>query len=112
MSYAIIPTLMKRITQLTADARSDIHRCLERATEVDKLKAQIDFHVKRRRAELRRADQFDPYDGYDFQCPRCWIVDGVRAKIRPVSSEKVRLDALRCQKCGDCFQFMDEIAPR
>ena len=38
-----------------------------------------------------------------YQCPRCWIVSGLRRDLRAVPSDSDDHDILRCEVCGGDF---------
>jgi hypothetical protein len=101
MSYTMTPALMNRAVQLAADARKNTERHLEKIAEAEKRKAEIESEIRKSRAAAARLSEFDPYDGYDYQCPRCWIVDGVRAKIKPITRDEARIDYFQCERCGE-----------
>ena len=38
-----------------------------------------------------------------YQCPRCWVRDGLRSDVRPVTSGTDDHDILRCDTCSGDF---------
>ena len=55
-------------------------------------KAQFDFA----NGAFDRATSFEVTIGTDYQCPTCWIENGIRSKFRPLPS-KNRDDVFECQ---------------
>lgn len=67
-------------------------------------KRLADAKAKRDTARLapKRLADFQVKIGADYQCPRCWISEGVHASIRPVPSN-TRDDLFGCRRCGSDF---------
>jgi len=43
---------------------------------------------------------FHPQVGSDYQCPRCWIEEDLRAILRAVAADANDTDRLACERCG------------
>jgi len=44
---------------------------------------------------------FQPKIGSDYQCPRCWIEDDMRAALRAIPADANDKDRLACERCGN-----------
>jgi hypothetical protein len=47
----------------------------------------------------KRRLEFSPSLGGKFQCPRCWVLDGVRANLKPSGGGTNVEDFMCCSEC-------------
>lgn len=48
---------------------------------------------------VNRAREYRPILGLSYQCPSCWVVNGVKADMGPILDVS-GADMLKCKNCG------------
>ena len=66
--------------------------------EVEQRKSEAEAALALANSAIVRLDRFDPVIGDDYQCPHCWVTDGIRSKIVPIPSNTA-VDWFRCVTC-------------
>ena len=79
----------------------------QRATSLKREIVELEEQLAEKNAALQSSHQahdrllnFHPQVGIDYQCPRCWIEDDLRATLRGVPADANGTDRLACERCG------------
>lgn len=66
--------------------------------EIDRRKVQIETERKNISGAARRAIDFRPLIGTDYQCPRCWVDHEKQSILLPILGQ-TRNDLFHCDEC-------------
>jgi len=69
--------------------------------------AEIDLSLKASQSAKDRLLAFEQSIGGQIQCPKCWVLRGVRAEVIPVTVAEPapRTDYFRCRVCRSDFEY-------
>lgn len=84
-------------------AQAAQHRAIALKREIVALEEQLAEKNAALESSHRAHDRllsFHQTAGSDYQCPRCWIEDDMRAVLRPVQADAGNSDRLACDRCG------------
>jgi hypothetical protein len=85
-------------------AQAAQHRAIELKREIVGLEEQLAEKNAALESSHRAHDRllnFHQLAGHDYQCPRCWIEDDMRATLRSVPADADNGERLACERCGD-----------
>jgi hypothetical protein len=97
-----------RVKDKIEDIADDIASALQNSQAaleqqiLDLEKRLAELHAERNlaRSAANRAANMEVFVNNHYECPRCWVMRGEHAKLRPVPSETGD-DIFRCQKCRE-----------
>src|SRR3546814_816298 len=79
---------------------------LERQLEKVKLEViEIEASLVAADVAVKRLANFRVNLGGDYQCPRCWITQGVNAPLVPQASS-TEIDHFACRQCHSDYSFL------
>lgn len=85
---------------------AEIKKLDARPFNIQKRKAELESKIKARSIYLKRFGNFQPLVGTEFQCPRCWMKDEVRAGLDVTNvrgGRYWRQAELHCWRCHQDF---------
>lgn len=68
-------------------------------TDTPHHKEHVEAALREAKLTDERLSNYQARTDRNYQCPRCWVRDGARFKVRPVPSSSAN-DVLRCDRCG------------
>ena len=92
----ILHALTEEAAEAVRGLQSQSRRWEAELLRLEKRKAEIEAKLEAARRAQQRFFDYRPRIGRGFQCPRCWIRNGVRATLAPVPDEQ---DIMRCHTC-------------
>ena len=94
--------IAKEVAELARDETQSYQKKIDEAKQhLDELTARL----KLAREAPTRLDSFDVQIGGDYQCPHCWIRDGVKSALRPVGNSEGDADLFRCNTCDRIIEI-------
>lgn len=103
--------LIEEAQRLAANAQRRVSALETELKEIERQKTEVAAKCQTARLAPKRALQFQPSDGAEFYCPRCWVERGKRSTVRSFATGKANFDCVRCND-RDCnaeivFRFRD-----
>jgi len=97
--------VISRLKQIAQDAAKDEGAVIEAlAREIDQLEERLAERKAARelaRTAVMRGDQFAPELDGNYQCPICWVSNGIHADLTPIPNDTSDSDDLfRCENCN------------
>jgi len=83
MSHA--DQLIEIATELAVDAKDNLADLQRKLSAIETAKVEIEARLHTANHALERLSSFVSIRGSDLQCPRCWIINGVIASLRPAN---------------------------
>lgn len=89
----------RRLEDATPALNAQLRQLEREQAGVEQRIAEIKAQLEAARVAQKRLLNYQPSIGTDFQCPRCWVVNEIRADVRPIPSQTSD-DIMRCGTCG------------
>jgi len=99
---AVLIQIAKELAALAND------EALSYQKEIDETKRRLDELTAKLKAAQEapaRLDGFDVQIGSDYQCPHCWMKDGIKSTLRPVGNPDGDADRFRCNACDRIIEI-------
>jgi hypothetical protein len=98
--YSTGPALVKLAADLARAALNRIDAIRNELADAERRKAKAEDKLERAQSAGGRIDSFEPQSsGGIYQCPHCWIDEGIHSDLNPIPSD-TNFDWFRCKTCG------------
>ena len=97
--------LVSEAEQIASNMDSRARALEEELGEIEHRKMHVEAELNAAKLSHKRLPSFQARIGRNFQCPRCWVRDETRFKIRPIPSCGDN-DVLRCDRCGSDWAIL------
>ena len=92
---------------LKQDASAIAEQIRQTKTELNRRISELEVQLGSLRVSLssateaeRRSGDFAPTLEGNYQCPQCWVQDGLSTSLKPTSGANPDSDYFDCSKCG------------
>ena len=95
--------LVEEASSFATELQNEAGALQEEIRKLEEARGEKQEKLDAAKSAAKRLEEYKPRVGGIFQCPRCWMLNGVRSEVRNVPGDKEH-DLYRCNICPAEFE--------
>ena len=104
MPGSITVQLVQLAGAIAQDESARVEILLTEISQLENRLAELRANCDLAKNSVGRLDQFAPEIGGNYQCPMCWVSNGLHGDLRPIPSD-TKDDLFRCENCNRTIEI-------